>query len=104
MGYTDDGESVSMRVQCADVEKILCSVHMMSFGGNVIVLDGARSYMQHKENGQKTRINYAEGQYVMYWWLPSKGELVQAETEKVLKGNRFAILAAESEQVFSRRV
>ena len=70
----------------------------------MVVLDGARSYMQHKENGQKTRINYEEGQYVMYLCLPSKGEVVQAETEKVLKGNRFAILAAESEQVFSRRV
>ena len=40
----------------------------------------------------------------MYLWLPSKAEEVQKEAEKVLKGNRFAILAAESEQVFSRRV
>ena len=80
LGYTDDGESVSMRVQCADVKKFLCSVHKMNLGGNVVVLDGARSYMQHKENGQKTRINYEEGQYVMYLWLPSKGEVVQAES------------------------
>ncbi len=104
MGYTDDGESVSMRVQCADVKKIRCSVHKTNLGGNVVVLDGARSYMQHKEKGQKTRINYEEGQYAMYLWLPSKGEVAQAETEKVLKCNRFAILAAESEQVLSRRV
>ncbi len=27
VGYTDDGESVSMRVQCADVKKALCSAH-----------------------------------------------------------------------------
>ena len=60
--------------------------------------------MQIKENGQKTRINYEEGQCVMHLRLPSRGEVAQAETEKVLKGNRFAILAAESEQVFSRRV
>ena len=104
VGYTDDGESVSMRGQCADVKKVLCSVHKMNLGGNVVVLDGAKSYMQHKESGQKTRINYEEGQYVMYLWLPAKEEEVQKETEKVLKGNRFAILAAESEQVFSRRV
>ena len=104
VGYTDDGESVSMRVQRADVKKILCSVHKMNLGGNVVVLDGARKYMQHKENGQKTRINYEEGQYVMYLRLPSKVEVAQAETEKVLKGNRFAILAAESEQLFSLRV
>ncbi len=60
--------------------------------------------MQNEENGQRTRINYEEGQYVMYLWLPSKEEEVQEETETVLKGNRFAILASEGKQVFSRRV
>jgi hypothetical protein len=47
---------------------------------------------------------YEDGQYVMYLWLPAKREEAREETEKVLKGNRFAILATESEQVFSRRV
>ena len=61
-------------------------------------------YTQNKENGQRARINYEEGQYVTHLRLPSKEEEAQEETEKVLKGNRFAILAAESEQVFSRRV
>ena len=76
----------------------------MNMGGNFVVLDGERSYMQHKECGRKTRIAYEDGQYVMYLWLPAKQEEAQEETEKVLKENRFAILAAESEQVFSRRV
>ena len=40
---------------------------------------------------------------VMYLWLPSKEEERQEETEQFLKGNRFAILAEESGQVFSRR-
>ena len=40
----------------------------------------------------------------MYLWLPARQEKVQEEMEKVLKGNRFAILATEGEQVFSRRV
>ena len=93
-----------MKVQCADVKKVLCSVHKMNVGGNVVVLDGEKSYMQNKESGQKTKIHYEDGQYVLYLWLPTKGEEAQRETEKVLKGNRFAILAAESEQVFSRRV
>ena len=61
VGYTDDGESVSMRVQRADVKKVLCSAHKMNPGGNVVALDGGRSYTQNKENGQKTRINYEEG-------------------------------------------
>ena len=39
----------------------------------------------------------------MYAWLPSKEEEAQEETEKVSKDYRFAIMAAESEQVLSRR-
>ena len=93
-----------MRAQRTDVKKALCSVHKMNLGGNVVVLDGGRSYMQNKGSGQKTMIHYEDGQYVMYLWLPPKREEAQKETEKVLKGNRFAILAAESEQVFRRRV
>ncbi len=93
-----------MRVQCADVKKALCSAHEMNLGGNVVVLDGGRSYMQNKESGQKSRIHYEEGQCVIHLWLPTKGEEAQKETEKVLKGNRLAILATESEQAFSRRV
>ena len=60
--------------------------------------------MQNKGSGQKTKIHYLDDQYVMYPWPPSKREEAQKETEKVSKGNRFAILATESEQVFSRRV
>ena len=103
-GYADAGESVSKRVQCADAKKLLCSVHKMNMGGNVVVLDGEKSYMQHKESGRRTRIEYEDGQYVMYLWIPARMEEVQGETEKVLRGNRFAILATENEQVFSRRV
>ena len=103
-GYTNDGEGISMRVQRAEVKKVLCSVHKMNLGGNVVVLDGGRSYMQNKESRQKTKIHYEDGQCVMCLWPPSEGEEAQKETQKVLKGNRFAILATENEKVFSRRV
>ncbi len=59
--------------------------------------------MQNKKYGQRTRINYQEGQYVAHLRLPAKEEEAQKETDNVFKGNCFAILAAESEQVFSRR-
>ncbi len=52
-GCTDDGEGVSMRIQCADVRNVLGSVHKMSLGGNVVVLDGDRSYKQNKETGDR---------------------------------------------------
>ncbi len=70
----------------------------------MVVLDTEKSYMQNKESGRGTRIEYKDGQYVMYLWMPSRCEEAHEETEKVLKGNCFAILAAESEQCFSRRV
>ncbi len=104
VGYTDDGEAVTMKVQCADAKKVLCSVHRMNMGGYVVVLDGEKGYMQHKESGMRTRIDYEDGQCVMYVRMPARREEVQEETEKVLKGNRFAIFTAESEQVFSRQV
>ena len=61
-----------MKVQCADVKKVLCSVHKMNVGGNVVVLDGEKSYMQNKESGQKTKIHYEDGQYVMYLFCPPR--------------------------------
>ncbi len=62
--------------------------------------------MQIKETSKKTRINYEQGQYGMYVRAPLKEREAKEQTEKVLKGNRFAILAAESEvhQGFTRRV
>ncbi len=87
-------------------KKALCSAPKMNLGGKFFALDGGRSHTQNKENGQKTRIKYEEGQYVKHLWLPSKEGELQEETEKVWKvwkGNRFEILATESEQALSRR-
>ena len=55
----------------------------MSLGGNVVVLDGEKSYMQNKESGRRTRIEYEDGQHVMCLWMPSRCEEAQEETEKV---------------------
>ncbi len=89
VGCADDGESVSMRAQRADVTA-LCSVRKTNLGGK------RKNYTQNKETGQRTRINYEEVQCVMYLWLSSKTE--------VLTSSGFAISAADSEEVFSRRV
>jgi hypothetical protein len=58
--------------------------------------------MQNKKTGQKTRIKYEDGQYVMYMWVPS-GENEVRGSQNILKGNRFAILATKSEEVFNRQ-
>ncbi len=83
VGYADDGESVSMGAQRADVQKAPRSVHMMSLGGQVAVLDVGKIYLRNKDNGYTTRIHYDEGQYVMYLRSPAKEKEAQEETERV---------------------
>ena len=102
-GYTDEGTAISMRMTCADVHKVLGSVHKMNQGGNLVVLDGEHSFMKNKTSGQKTKIHYEDGQYILYMWVPCGPK----EPEKVAKTsseNRFSILAAEDEQGFTRQV
>ena len=96
-------EGVSVRAQRAYAKRVLCSARKKKLGENVAALDGGWSSMQHKENGQRAMADYEEGQYVTHLRLPAKEEEAQGVAETALKGNRFAILAAESEQVFSRR-
>jgi hypothetical protein len=91
VGYADDGDGVSMKIQRADVKKVSRSVHKVNLGGNVVVLGGKRSYTQNKETGKRTRIGYEDGQFVMRLWLPATREEPKGEVEKALKGNRFAI-------------
>ena len=71
----------------------------------MVVLDGDRSYMQNKKTGQKSKIHYEDGQSVLYMWVPAPPQETATEEQanpNVLKGNRFAILAAEG-QVFNRQ-
>ncbi len=56
VGYTESGDGVSMKIQHADVKKVVGSVHKMNVQGNVVVLDGNKSYAQRMESGQKTRL------------------------------------------------
>ena len=102
-GYTDEGTPISMRMTCADVHKVLGSVHKMNQGGNLVVLDGEHSYMKNKASGQKTKIHYEDGQYIMYMWVPC-GRQEPVKPEKYLSENRFSILAAEDETGFTRQV
>jgi hypothetical protein len=95
-GWTDEGDQVNMRLTVADVNKVLGSVHRMNLGGNKIVLNGNKSYMEGR-NGKRTKIHYKGGQFIMYLWVPkAKGEAV-AKMGEVKVQNRFAILATEGE-------
>ncbi len=84
-------------------QDVVGPMHKMNMGGYVVVLGGDRSYIHDKVAGQRTWINHEDGQYIMYTGgLPKESE-VAGESEKVLKGNTFAILATQSdEETFNR--
>jgi hypothetical protein len=64
----------------------------------------ARGVTCRTGTGKKTRIGYEGGQRVTRLWLSAKEEEAKGEVEKALTGNRFAILATDSEGVFARWV
>ena len=113
-GWTDEGVCMSMRMTCADVKKPLCSVYRMNLGGNVVVFDGNRGYMQNKVSGQKDRIRCEKGQYVFDLWVQAS-EATSDESQKggehpkVSTSNRFHVLSSDNEEgekreaVFMRR-
>ncbi len=71
------------------------------------MLDGNESYAQNKETGQETGMEYEGGQRVMYLRAPSDRRIKDEEENKMLKGDKFAILATEKEETtkdFTRRV
>jgi hypothetical protein len=98
VGYTEEGDAVGMRMTCADVHKVLGSVHKMNMGGNKVVLDGSKSYMENKMTGRRTKIHYEDGQYILYLWVPAGKKKVESEERDYKDGNRFAILAADEER------
>ena len=113
-GWTDEGAGMSMRMTCADVKKPLCSVYRMNLGGNVVVFDGDRSYMQNKISGQKTRIRCENGQYVFNMWVQASDTADSAGEKRdrfpeVSTSNRFHVLSSDNDDeeknktVFTRR-
>jgi hypothetical protein len=96
MGWTDEGDPVTMRMTVADVHKVLGSVHKMNLGGNKVVLNGDKSYMESK-TGKRTRIFYKDGQFILYLWVPAVAKKQVVEKSGVKVHNRFSILASGRE-------
>ncbi len=81
VGYTDDGGGVSLSMPCADVKKVLGSVHKMNMGGNVVVLDVEKTTCNTRIQARKRGIKYEGGQYVMRMRAPPKENEVREESE-----------------------
>jgi hypothetical protein len=92
-GTTNDGATVSMAVQVADVSRTLGSVNHMNKAGNVVVLDGHESYTLNKSTGRITDIKWNEGKFIMDMWLP----IPQKGRPEVPTKNRYEALAAVDE-------
>ena len=91
-------------MQRVGVNKTLGSVHRTNRGGNAVMLDGAGSYMYNKITGKVTPIEYEDGQYIFHIWVRKDSAAAQADTDIILKGNKFAALAVEEDRSgFARR-
>ena len=66
------------------------------------MLDGPRSYMENSRTGQRTKIHYEGGQYVLYLWVPAASSEIHKVKPKGEDGHMYAILAADEEQGFHR--
>ncbi len=95
VGYTESGEGRSMKTE---VQKVLGSVHNMNKVGNVVAPDGKKSYMQNTETGQKTKIEYEGGQYIVYMWVPS------SEKETVKESNKSVAILVQARIIWLRSV
>ena len=96
LGFTDDWTGISMNTQCADARKTLASVHRMNQGGNAVMLDGKDSYLVNKATGKKTKIEYEDGQYVMYVWVKTRAA-TETDKQTVKARNRYAALTVEDD-------
>ncbi len=43
----------------------------------------ARSYAQNIATGQKMRVSYEDGQYIVYGWVPTKESESREESENI---------------------
>ncbi len=66
--------------------------------GNRVMLDGEASYIENKTTGKKTKIHLEGGQHVFYMWV-KKAEKDKTAYQRVLKGNKFAVLADEGDKI-----
>ena len=70
-GETENGLTVSMPIQLADVKKVLMSTHKMNETGLKVILDGENSYIVDKWTGRTTPIKYEHGRYFFDIWAPA---------------------------------
>ena len=104
VGRTEKGELISMAMQCADVTRVLGSVHRMNQGGSVVVFDGKDSFAVHKKTGKVTNIHEENGQFVFYVYVQSnqKEQEIGSATAKPVRSvevsNRFGELAGSDEE------
>ena len=74
MGYTKEGKKAGMVFQICGVSGPLGSVRRICQEGSKVVFDEAGSYIEHKETGERTKIEDVGSSYVLRLGVPRKEE------------------------------
>ena len=64
---------MEMKMQVADVKKLLTAVSAICDSGNRVVFDNDGSYIESKTNGQKTQLRRESGVYRFDMWVKRSG-------------------------------
>ena len=91
-GRNDNGATMTMPIQVAEVNKVLGSVREMVEAGNRVVLDRDNegkpcSYVLHKASGHKTVIHERNGTFQFDLKIP-RGPKGESVNETGVEGNR----------------
>ena len=89
---TEDGDTAMMKVQIADVDKILGAARRFCEAGNRVVFDEDGSYILNKATRKITKIHKVKGRYVLKVWVPKTSGGVNA-VAGVSEGAKKAMVA-----------
>ena len=68
-GLSSNGVPKEMKMQVADVKKLLTAVSAICDSGNKVVFDNEGSYIESKATGQRTQLRRENGVYRFDMWV-----------------------------------
>ena len=75
-GYTNEGKSVTVKYQIADVTKPLCSVGKICDNSNVVIFTDSGGLIMNKATGVATPFTRENGVYMLRTWVRTPKEKV----------------------------
>ena len=69
IGVDNEGMAMGMKMQVADVSKLLAAVSSICDAGNRVIFDNEGSYIESKKTGKKTVMRRENGVYKFDLWM-----------------------------------